>query len=231
MRVGFMQITSLQEDVAKRLLTDRQTNGPYRSLHDVLDRVKPEIAQATLLIKAGCFDSIAGELTRPALLWRLFASQAAKSPGYLPIPPEYSRQQTLAHELALFGFPLSCHPLELFKDRLAHIPHIPANDLAHYVGEQVTVIGWLVTEKIVSTKKGEPMEFITLEDQTSLYDATLFPNTYRRYCHLLATNQAYMVTGLVEEQFSTVTLTVKELRLLASREVGDQFQPLEEVVG
>ena len=51
-----------------------------------------------------------------------------------------------------------------------------------------------------------------------------FLHTYRRYCHLLATNQAYVVTGLVEEQFSTVTLTVKELRLLASREVGDQFQ-------
>ena len=73
----------------------------------------------------------------------------------------------------------------------------------------MTVIGWLVTEKIISTKKGEPMEFITLEDQTSLYDATLFPQTYRRYCHLLATNQAYVVTGLVEEQFSTVTLTVR----------------------
>ena len=225
-RVGFMQIKSLQEDLTKRLLTDRQTNGLYRSLHDVLDRVKPEIAQATLLIKAGCFDSIAGELTRPALLWRLFASQAPKSPGYLPIPPEYSRQQKLTHELELFGFPLSCHPLELFKERLAHIPHLFAKDLTQHIGKEVTVIGWLVTEKIVSTKKGEPMEFMTLEDQTSLYDATLFPNTYRRYCHLLATNQAYIVTGLVEEHFSTVTLTVKELRLLASREVGDQFSPL-----
>jgi error-prone DNA polymerase len=67
--------------------------------------------------------------------------------------------------------------------------------LAQHIGEQVTVTGWLVTEEIVSTKKGEPMEFITLEDQTSLYDATLFPRTYRRYCHLLATNQAYIVTA------------------------------------
>ena len=226
-----MQIKSLQESLASQIITERQTNGPYRSLQDLLDRVKPAIAQATLLIKAGCFDSIAGELTRPALLWRLFASQAAKLPGYLPIPPEYSRHQRLAHERALFGFPLSCHPLELYNDTLARIPHIAAKELAQHVGEQVTVIGWLVTEKIVSTQKGEPMEFITFEDQTSLYDATLFPQTYRRYCHLLATNQAYIVTGLVEEQFSTVTLTVKALRLLASREVGDQWQPIEEVIG
>ena len=82
------------------------------------------------------------------------------------------------------------------------------------MGKEVTLIGWLLIEKIVSTKKGEPMEFMTLEDQTGMYDATVFPNTYRQYCHLLATNQAYVVTGVVEEHFTTVTLTVKELGLL-----------------
>ena len=90
--------------------------------------------------------------------------------------------------------------------------------------------GWLVTEKIISTKTGEPMEFMTLEDQTSLYDATVFPDLYRRSCHLLAMNQAYVVTGLVDEQFSTVTLTVKELRLLAAHDVEVPFDPIEEVI-
>ncbi|MEP6959379.1 MAG: DNA polymerase III subunit alpha [Nitrospirota bacterium] len=230
-RVGLMQIKSLHENLAKRILTERQAHGPYRSLPDLLDRVKPEIAQATLLIKAGCFDSIAGELTRPALLWRLFASQTTRAPGYIPIPPEYSFQQQLAHELEFFGFPLSCHPLDLFKDMLARIPHILAKDLAQHVGRQVTVIGWLVTEKIISTKNGEPMEFVTFEDQTGLYDATLFPKSYRRYCHLLAMNQAYIITGLVEEHFSTVTLTVKELRLLTCRTMESELEPIEDVAG
>jgi len=231
LRVGLMQIKSLHEDLAKRIITEREANGPYRSLRDFLDRVQPDVAQAKLLIKAGCFDSIAGELTRPALLWRFFASQAAKPPRYLPIPPEYSFKQKLAHELELFGFPLSCHPLDLFKDVLARIPHIPAKNLAQHVRKEVTVIGWLVTEKIISTNKGEPMEFVTFEDETGLYDATLFPDAYRRYCHLLARNQAYVVTGLVEEQFSTVTLTAKELRLLASRDTAPDVEPIEEVVG
>jgi error-prone DNA polymerase len=230
-RVGLMQIKSLHEDLAKRMLTERQAKGPYRSLQDVLNRVKPEIAQATLLIKAGCFDSIAGELTRPALVWRLFASQATKGPRYLPIPPGYSVQQRIAHELELFGFPLSCHPLDLFKDTLACIPHIPARDLPVHVGEEVTVIGWLITEKTISTKKGEPMNFVTFEDQTGLYDATLFPNTYRRYCHLLAMDQAYAVTGRVEEQFSTVALTVTTLTLLASPHMATDDEPVEEAAG
>ncbi len=59
----------------------------------------------------------------------------------------------------------------------------------------MTLIGWLLTEKIVSTKMGEPMEFMTLEDQTAMYDATVFPIIYRCYCHLLDPNQAYVVTG------------------------------------
>ena len=222
-RVGLMQIKALRKEFAQRIVTERHEQGAYRSLQDFLDRLKPEIAQATLLIKAGCFDAIAGELTRPALIWRLFAAQSEKPIGYLPIPPEYSAQQKLSQELELFGFPLSRHPLELFTDVVAGLPHLPARDLAQHVGKEVTLLGWMVTEKIVSTKKGEPMEFVTFEDQTSLYDATFFPETYRRYCHLLASDQAYLVTGVVEEHFATVTVTVTRLRPLSAPDAEDSI--------
>ena len=181
------------------------------------------------MIKAGCFDSIAGELTRPALLWRVFAAQASTPPRSIPIPPEYSSQKRLHHERALFGFPLSCHPLDLFREALVSTPHIPTKDVGLYAGKEVTLIGWLLTEKIVSTKKGEPMEFMTLEDQTGMYDATVFPDTYQHYCHLLAPNQAYVVTGLVEEQFCTVTVTIRTLRLLSTHDSEAASEPIEEV--
>ena len=71
----------------------------------------------------------------------LTGPQATKTPGYLPIPPEYAAQQQLTHELDLFGFPLSCHPLDLFKEVLERIPHLPATDLAQHVCEQVTGSG------------------------------------------------------------------------------------------
>lgn len=228
-RVGFMQIKGLHETFAKRIVAERQANGAFRSLADLLHRLTPDLSQAMLLIQAGCCDSIAGELTRPALLWRLFAAFAEKRAVSIPIPPEYSFEQRLSLELKLFDFPLSCHPLDLFTDVLAHTPHIPARDLAHHIGEEVMVIGWLVTEKVITTKKGEPMEFLTLEDQTALYDAAVFPDVYRRVCHLLTTHHAYVVTGLVEAPFSTVTLTVKELRLLTSRYEGSAIEAGEEV--
>jgi len=228
-RVGLMQIKSLQEDLARRIIAEREQHGPYRSLSDFLSRVKLDYAQAKLLIKAGCFDSISGELTRPALLWRIFAAEATKPPTYIPIPTEYSSQKKMQHELTLFGFPVHYHPLDLFTKALNGTSRILAKDLDQYVGKEVTLIGWLLTEKIVSTKKGEPMEFMTLEDQTGMYDATVFPNIYREYCHLLATNQAYVVTGLVEEHFSTVTVTVKTLQLLTTGGIPASSEPLEEL--
>ncbi len=228
-RVGLMQIKGLQEDMAMQIIAERDQQGSYGSLSDFLCRIKPDYSQAKLLIKAGCFDSIAGELTRPALLWRVFASQATKPPSFIPIPTEYSAQKKLHHELSLFGFPLHCHPLDLFTEALNGTSRILAKELDHYVGKEMTLIGWLLTEKIVSTKKGEPMEFMTLEDQTGMYDATVFPNIYRQYCHLLATNQAYVVTGLVEEHFSTVTVTVKTLQLLTIGGIPAPSEPLEEL--
>jgi len=228
-RVGFMQIKGLQEEMVKQLIDQRKAKGPYKSLSDFLTRVTPDLAQAKLLIKAGCLDSIAGELTRPALLWRLLASQASTTPSYVPIPEAYSFQKSLAHELALFGFPLRCHPLDAFHETCKDVRYILAKDLAMHIGKEVTLIGWLLTEKIVSTKKGYPMEFMTLEDQTALYDATVFPHTYRQYCHLLAVNQAYMITGLVEEQFSTVTVTVRTLRLLNTTGIQAPSEALEEL--
>jgi len=57
----------------------------------------------------------------------------------------------------------------------------------------------------------------------------VFPNTYRQYCHLLAKNQAYVITGVVEEQFSTVTITVRTLRLLSTHPMEATIEPVEEV--
>jgi error-prone DNA polymerase len=228
-RVGFMQIKGLQEEVVKQVVAERHANGSYRSLSDFVTRVNPDLAQAKLLIKAGCLDSIAGELTRPALLWRLLATQASTQPSYIPIPEAYSFQKSLTHELVLFGFPMQCHPLDVFHEAYKNSRYILAKDLALYIGTEVTLIGWLLTEKIVSTKKGDPMEFMTLEDQTGMYDATVFPQTYRQYCHLLAPNQGYILTGLLEEQFSTLTVTVRTLRLLNTAEIQVPSEALEEM--
>jgi len=73
------------------------------------------------------------------------------------------------------------------------------------------MIGWLITSKGVETQDGEPMEFVSFEDTTALYDATVFPDAYRRCYHLLSTDRAYLLEGLIEQDFGAVTLTVHQI--------------------
>jgi DNA polymerase III alpha subunit len=226
-RMGLMHMKGLRREVVKRLVEERTTRGPFRSFHDLLARVRPEVAQVRLLIKAGCCDSVAGELTRPALVWRALAAHnhrttraaflynaARAGHGPLPIPEEYSEERQLQDEITGFGFPLRCHPLQLHDDVIQNLRTVAAHHLNQYIGQHVTLAGWLLTEKMAETKHGEPMEFLTFEDQTAMYDATLFPEAYRRYCHLLSAEKGYVVIGLVEESFGTVTLTITALQAL-----------------
>jgi error-prone DNA polymerase len=208
-RMGLMQVKTLPETLGTRIMEERNTDGPFRSFQDFLARVQPERAHARALIKAGCCDSIAGELTRPALLWRLYAGRKAISG--LPIPEDYSKAQKIAHETEAFGFVVSCHPLHLYRAQFDTLRPIAGSDMASYVGRQITMIGWLITEKFAETKDGLPMEFATFEDETALYDATIFPEVYRRCCHLLSPDRPYVLRGLVEKSFGVVTLTVTDL--------------------
>jgi error-prone DNA polymerase len=94
------------------------------------------------------------------------------------------------------------------------------------MGRHVTMIGWLITEKFAETKDGLPMEFATFEDQTALYDATIFPEVYRRCCHLLAPDRPYVLRGLVEESFGVVTLTVTDLHVVGINQDMTHPHPL-----
>ena len=223
-RMGLMQVKTLPEALGRHIVKERGTDGPFRSFHDFLARVEPEPAHARTLIKAGCCDSIAGELTRPALLWRTYAGR--KAIAGLPIPDEYSPSQQLAHQAEAFGFVVSCHPLRLYHAHFNTLRPVAGSDMTSYIGRHVTMIGWLITEKFAETKDGLPMEFATFEDETALYDATIFPEVYRRCCHLLAPDRAYVLQGLIEQSFGVVTLTVTDLHLVGINQDTTQPHPL-----
>ena len=213
LRIGFMQVKTIPKELGERMISERTSNGLYQSFQDFLRRVKPEPAQTRALIRAGCCDSIAGELTRPALMWRLYAADASVADS-LPIPDDYSAAQKRTHEIESFGFLASRHPLTLYRRLIEQLQPVPASHMHQFVGHRITMVGVLITEKSAETKHGQAMEFITLEDVTALYDATLFPDVYRRCCHLLSPNRPYVVRGQVEESFEVATLTVHDLQLL-----------------
>jgi error-prone DNA polymerase len=143
----------------------------------------------------------------------------APEPAPLPEPRPHDTAKLLRDEEEALGMLLSRHPLTLYRDALLRLRRagtilVRGSDIARHVGERVAMIGWLITGKIVTTKDDEPMEFVSFEDTTAIYETTFFPRPYARFCRMLNAARPYLLRGKVEEDFGAVTLTVEEVGFL-----------------
>jgi DNA polymerase-3 subunit alpha/error-prone DNA polymerase len=164
-------------------------------------------------------DSLVPESNRTALLWQwavfLRLRETAKAvslfPVVLPEPPPLlppDRPARLRREYEVLGFLCADHPVTL----CGRLPPglIKVARLGDHVGRPVRCAVWLLTGKLVSTRTGEAMEFLTFEDETGLVEATFFPQVYRRHAHLLQSGRAYILSGVVEQDYGAITLTVEK---------------------
>ncbi|QWV97946.1 DNA polymerase III subunit alpha [Geomonas nitrogeniifigens] len=215
LRIGLMQIDGLTREGAQRLLKERRERGAFSSFRDFLRRAAVQRADAERLVKAGCFDVLEGEQRRPALLWELlqFQQQATallfEQKTELPAPPPYDAATVLRQEVEALGFLASRHPLTLYKAQWQRHRPIKASELIGHAGKWVTMVGWWITTKTVEDKRGRPMEFVSFEDVTAIFDATFFPDVYARFCRKLSQRRPYLLKGVVEEEFGVATLRVK----------------------
>jgi error-prone DNA polymerase len=223
-RMGLMQLKGLRAESLEALLAERARGGPFASFAELRARVALPSSDLELLVKSGALDSIAGGRSRPELLWELYLDGHARKaqplelfasePVAAPRTPDYDRATVLRHEVETLGFLLSAHPLEPYERVMRGRGVIPARDLDRHAGRRVTVLGWYVQGKLVETHAHEAMEFIAFEDTTALYDVTLFPDAYRRFCHLLTERRPFLLSGLVEEDFGVCSLTVERVERL-----------------
>jgi len=147
----------------------------------------------------------------------LFDPDPAPLPRLPPRPPDAGA--LLRDEEEALGFLISRHPLTRYRDALlavrrAGIRLVRGAEMGRHVGRRVAMIGWLITAKLVTTKDDEPMEFVSFEDTTAIYETTFFPRVYERFCRMLTTARPYLLRGRVEEEFGSVTLTVDSAEFL-----------------
>jgi len=228
-RIGFMQLAELGAQCVDELIGQREKGGLFSSFDDFIKRVRPNPSDVKVLVKAGCFDRVARGASRPELVWllyrkghparpkkgmtgELFINERSSTPP--PRPPQYDLRTILRHEVEILGFLASRHPLSLYAGRLSKIGHVKGKNLRHHVGKRITTIGWYVTGKVVSDKNRQPMEFITFEDTTAIYETIFFSKAYKKFCRILCRSRPYVLCGKVEESFGACSLNVDSVRLL-----------------
>ncbi|MFY9940827.1 MAG: OB-fold nucleic acid binding domain-containing protein, partial [Desulfobacterales bacterium] len=131
------------------------------------------------------------------------------------LPPE-AEIDRLRRTFAVLGFLCDRHPMTLYAGALAAKGVVKAAALPQHTGREVRVAGILITAKVVHTRRGEPMEFVTFEDETGLVEATFFPAAYRRFCTLLDRSRPLLLEGRVEADFGAHTLTVRQVAPLVA---------------
>jgi DNA polymerase-3 subunit alpha/error-prone DNA polymerase len=230
LRVGLLAVRGLSAQTGERVVAARRERA-YAGLGDFLERVRPDAGEVRALVHCGALDGLAPGAGRAELLWEatrrlavlssvsaarrnrsLFEAPPAEAPS--PRLPADDARERLRREFAVLGFLCDRHPMELYASAVRRAGAVKAADVPRRIGRRVRFAGWLITGKVVETKLGEPMEFLTFEDETGLVEATFFPDTYRRFCHLLDREQPYLLAGKVEEDWGAVTLTVDQVTAL-----------------
>jgi DNA polymerase-3 subunit alpha/error-prone DNA polymerase len=222
-RVGLQALKGLSAATRRRLI-DARRRAVFKNTTDFFERVRPDEAEARALIHGGALDRLAPGTSRAALMWSLARWQRRRSPTARQVllfaPPPERRDPLfppddplarLRREFAVLGFLCDRHPMALYQTALQKIGTVKAADLPARLGRQVRFGGWLVTGKVVHTKHGDPMEFLTFEDETGIVETTFFPAVYHRFCHMLDRGRPYLLTGRVEQDWGAATLTVTQV--------------------
>jgi len=212
-RMGFMAIRNLQAKAIDAILNERKS-GDFAALADFLARVDIDLSDAMVLTNAGCFVELEPEITHKDIAFRtahFYLQNENREPLTVPtLTGNLSRQEKRKLEIDTFGFPISEHPL------LNYLPYLgkrikKAKDIHLYIGKTIALAGIAITRKITATRNRQPMEFVTFEDETDLYECVMFPEAYETFGDLLNWETLFLIQGKVEKAYSVYTVTIEKL--------------------
>ena len=234
-RFGLAAVRNVGEQAIGEMEKIRAEGGPFLSLYDFCRRVgSKQINKRTLesLIKCGAFDSFGAkrsQLLAVAAQTMEMAARAQKDEDSgqmglfgeeemgdreieLPDVPEAEMPQILAWEKEITGFFITGHPLDAYKDLLGKLASISRIMDGEAKERQLVRVAGLATKvKRSSTKKGDTMAFLTLEDFTRDIEVIVFPNVYYDATELLAEDRALVVQGRVDISDSGVKILADKI--------------------
>ncbi len=225
--LGFIHIQSLERDVAHRIMEQRAQHGPFASLEDFVARMDIGREQLDLLIRIGAFRWT--DKTKCELMWHKYSVHNPQEkhvtnqpllfgPGYhvnyeLPTLEESTYDQAF-DEMELLGFPL-CSPFELLEERPRETVRV-TRELNDLIGKHISMLGYYVTRKPVTTVNGKLMTFGTwLDEEGRYFDTTHFPISLDRYP--FKGKGLYLIHGKVTEDFGFASLEADAMEKLPYR--------------
>jgi DNA polymerase-3 subunit alpha len=226
MRFGLGAVKNVGAGAIEAIIEARK-EGPFSSLYDFCERVDLRRVNKRVvesLIKCGAFDSTGA--TRSSLTEGLEAAanygqkiqeertsaqvslfgteEVARGNGSggmkLPLIPEWHDKEKLAFEKEALGFLITGHPLDRYVDDIQRLSNSEIASLVELQdGSEVRICGIVCAFKEITTKKGDRMGFVTIEDLTGSVEVTVFSDIYSQSSSLLKSDDPLFVTGKLEK--------------------------------
>jgi DNA polymerase-3 subunit alpha len=229
-RFGLNAVKNVGESACRAIVRAREEGGTFTSIWDFTERVDPtQVNKRALesLVKCGALDSTSAtrrgmlECLEQALAWGQ-KQQADKllgqgsifdlgepaggdtAPRHHPVIPagiEFDKGDLLKLEKETLGLYVSEHPLAAVKDQLRRKTECTLNELAFRRDGEIVTIGGIVSSlKQMTTKKGDPMVFVGLEDVTGTVEVVAFNSVYATSRELLVADRILIVRGRVDQK-------------------------------
>ena len=138
-------------------------------------------------------------------------SSAPKAPPVDDYPPS----EKLKLEKDLLGFYLSDHPLKQLSSPAKLIAPISLGNLDDQSDRsKISCIAMIQEIRQVTTRKGDLMAILKLEDLTGSCDGVVFPKSYTKLSEHLIEETRLLVWGLVDRRDDNVQLIVDDCRAI-----------------
>ena len=225
-RLGLGAVRHIGDDLAQRIVDERNTNGPYASLLDLTGRVVLSVPQAEALATAGalgCFD-----ITRREALWAAGAAASQRpdrlpgvgSSSHVPTLPGMTEVELAAADVWATGISPDSYPTQFLRDDLDAMGVVPAGRLLDVPdGSRVLIAGAVTHRQRPATAQG--VTFMNIEDETGMVNVLCTPGVWARHRKLAQTASALLIRGQVQNATGAVTVVAERMGRI-SMKVGSR---------
>ena len=138
----------------------------------------------------------------------------ASAPKAAPVP-DYAPTEKLRLEKDLVGFYLSDHPLKQLRGANRLLVPISLGNLEEQGDRsRVSALVMVPEMRVVTTRKGDRMAILQLEDLTGSCEAVVFPKTYARLSDHLMVDARLLLWGQVDRRDDRVQIIVDDVSLI-----------------
>ncbi len=227
---GLGAVKGLGEAAIEVILQERDNNGDFEDIHDFCKRVasrKVNKRAVEALVKAGGFDAlepnraqVLSNLPRAMEIAEQNSHNQSAGQGDLfglsdanvahtqrKVSP-WNELRRLSEEREALGLYLSGHPFDYYKKELETISDLHRCERLDQPLSNAIIAGMIVDLRVINTRRGNKMAFVSLDDGSSRVEVSIFSELYELCNDLLQKDKILIVTGEMKRKDNGQTVEV-----------------------